>query len=156
MMRYLRILVSAVAIGILVATPVLAQMAPAPKPAPAAPGATASEVPKEKQVEGPVKAVDPLARTVKVGWFLGLLRTTLEVNDDTQIMADGRKGSLLDIREGAKVKAAYETREGKNIAKSIEVMPAEQKTAASDGAPARPGVPMGEAAGSPQGSRSTQ
>ena len=156
MLRYLQILVSAVAIAALAAAPVMAQMAPAPMPypAPRAPGAPApgpESTPKEKQVEGPVKNIDPAAKTVEVGWFLGLFRTTLEVTDDTQIQAEGRKGSLLDIREGAKVKASYESREGKNIAKSIEVLPPEpEKAVGPGGAPARPGSSTGSPAGSPQ------
>jgi Cu/Ag efflux protein CusF len=83
--------------------------------------------PQEKSIDGPVKKVDPASKTVQVGWGLGLFRTTLEVNDDTHIAVGGTKASLMDIREGDRVKAAYETREGKNIAKSIEVAPAGEK-----------------------------
>lgn len=146
-------LVSAAAILALVVGPVMAQMGPssAPPPAPGAPaggpgapggpgvsgapGASPAEaMPREKQIEGPVKKVDPAAKTIKVGWFFGLFRTTLEVNGDTQVMAEGRKSSLVDIREGEKVKASYETtREGKNIAKAIEVLPSKAETKA--GAP---------------------
>jgi len=154
MLRYLQILVSAVAITALAAAPVMAQMAPAPMPYPAPRAPGPESTPKEKQVEGPVKKVDPLSRTVQVGWFLGIFRTTLEVTDDTQIQADGRKGSLLDIREGAKVKASYEPRDGKNVAKSIEVLPAEpEKAAGPGGSPARSGPSMGSPDGSPQAGR---
>jgi phosphoenolpyruvate-protein kinase (PTS system EI component) len=64
-------------------------------------------------VDGPVKHVDPLERTVSVGWLFGLLSTTLEVTEDTRIVVDGRAASLTDIREGAKVNAAYEARDDK-------------------------------------------
>jgi hypothetical protein len=47
------------------------------------------------------------------------------------------KASLLDIREGDKVKASYEARDGKNIAKSIEVAP-RGSTAPPSGSPRTP------------------
>ncbi len=150
MMRFLRLLVSTTMMLGLVALPVLAQTAPSPTPpaAPASPGALppggpaggTATLPKEKQVEGPVKRVDPMGRTVQVGWFFGIFRTTLEANDDTQIMAEGRKGSLFEIREGAKVKASYEARDGKNVAKSIEVLPEQQEERATAPAGLPPGV----------------
>ena len=78
-----------------------------------------------KLIDGPVKNVDPAAKTVEVGWLFGLLTTKLEVTDDTTIAVDGMKSSLEDVREGARVKASYEARDGKNIAKAIEVESAE-------------------------------
>ncbi len=66
------------------------------------------------------------------------------MTDNTQIMAEGKKGSLFDIREGAQVKASYETRNGKNIAKSIEVLPAQEqeRAAGPNGSPAPTGTSM--------------
>jgi Cu/Ag efflux protein CusF len=84
-----------------------------------------------KLIDGPVKSVDPAAKTVQVGWLFGLLSTTLEVNDDTTIAVDGMKSSLEDIREGASVKASYEARNGKNIAKAMEVESPEAPEAAT-------------------------
>ena len=114
-----------------------AQTAPTPSSPPTAPGAqgapppmTASP-PQEKLVDGPVKDVDPLAKTISVGWLLGIFSTTLEVTEDTRIAVEGTAGSLQDIREGDVVKAAYEARDGKNIAKSIEVTEAEPRRAAN-------------------------
>jgi hypothetical protein len=49
------------------------------------------------------------------------------VADDTQIRIMGQPGTLADIKEGARVKASYEVRDGKNLAKFIDVMP-EAKT----------------------------
>jgi len=136
MKRILKPLVFAAAIVALTVPPAMAQTAPMPAQAPAPPGApgpadlleprTASP-PQERLVEGPVKKVDPAAKTVQVGWFLGFFRMTLEVTDDTYIAVEGMKASLLDIREGDKVKASYEPRDGKNIARSIEVTSAEDK-----------------------------
>jgi len=75
-------------------------------------------------VEGSVKKVDPAARSVQVSTGLfGLLGRTLEVNDQTQIQVEGREGTLADVREGAKVKASYEARDGKNTATQIEILP---------------------------------
>jgi hypothetical protein len=99
----------------------------------------------EKIVDGPVKKVDPASNTVEVGWMLGLFSTTLAVTGDTHIAVEGAKGSLTDIREGDSVKAAYEVRDGKNFAKSIEVTPEEPQ--ASTG---RPGSPMSGPASQPQ------
>ncbi len=79
----------------------------------------------EKLLDGPVKKVDPASKSVEVGWFLGLFSTMLAVNDETRIAVAGEKGSLADIREGDRVKASYEARDGLNIAKSIEVFPAD-------------------------------
>ena len=41
-------------------------------------------------------------------------------------MDDARwsQGSLMDLQEGARIQASYESREGKNVATRIEVMPA--------------------------------
>jgi Cu/Ag efflux protein CusF len=76
--------------------------------------------------EGSVQKIDPAAGTVQVGWGpSGALGRTLEVTGDTKIQVEGRQGTLADVREGAKVKASYESFEGKNVAKEIEVMAAE-------------------------------
>ncbi len=124
----------AAAILMIAVQPVLAQTAPPP----ATPGAPAVSNPPpveqeqrlssprgEKVVDGPVKKVDPASKSVEVGGFLGFFRTRLAVTDDTQIAVEGGKGSLADIREGDRVKASYEARDGQNIAKSIEVIPAD-------------------------------
>jgi len=67
-------------------------------------------------VEGTVRKVDPMRGKVEVSSGLfGLFGTTLQVEPDTQIQAEGRQTSLTDIREGDKVKASYEIREGQSI-----------------------------------------
>ncbi len=140
MKRILKPLVFSAAILALTVPTVMAQTTPMPPLAPAVPGAPGAadlpaprtpSLPQEKLIDGPVKMVDPMANIVQVGWFLGFFRTTLEVTDDTQIAVEGTKASLQDIREGARVKASYEVRDGKNVAKSIEVMPAEPTGGAS-------------------------
>jgi Cu/Ag efflux protein CusF len=142
-MRILMTLASFVAVLALVVAPVLAQtQAPAPPGSPArpAPGAGAGAIvpEKAKEVEGTVKKVDPATKSVQVSaGLLGFFGATLEVTDETKINVAGKDGSLMDIREGARVKASYESRDGKNVAKSIDVIPAAEKV----GAPARPASP---------------
>jgi hypothetical protein len=127
-----------------------AQTAPstpaAPEAAQGAPSPRTASPPQEKVMDGPVKQVDPLAKTVRVGWLFGLLSTTLEVTEDTHIAVEGTTGALQDIREGDEVKASYEIRDGKNIARSIEVTEAEARP---QRAPAPSGPPP---LGAPQGS----
>lgn len=121
----------------------MAQTAPNPSGAPKAPpesGLTPApsatpNVPMTKVIDGPVKDVDPATKTVKVGWLFGLLSTTLEVTDDTHIAVEGEKGSLDRIHEGDEVKASYEVRDGKNLAKAIEVTQAEKEYMPSKAAP---------------------
>ena len=129
MMRRLKPLVVAATILALTVPPVMAQVAL--PPGAAAPGgsgpadlaAPKSPMPPQEKVIGSVQKVDPAAKTVQVEWLRGLFSTTLDVTGDTQIAVGGTKASLSDIREGDRVKAAYEPRDGKNVAKSIEVNP---------------------------------
>ncbi|RPI11664.1 MAG: hypothetical protein EHM71_00225 [Zetaproteobacteria bacterium] len=95
--------------------------------------------PLQQHIEGPVKAVDVLEKTVSVGWMFGLLSTTLEVTGDTRIAVEGTTGSLVDIREGDLVKAAYADHDGKNVATAIEVTEAEARRGAE--APPAAGTP---------------
>ena len=77
-------------------------------------------------IEGSVRKVDAGAGTLQLSAGpLGIMNRTLEVGEDTQISVDGRQGKLADLQEGTKVKAAYESREGKNVATRIEVLPAQ-------------------------------
>jgi len=101
---------------------------PPPRPAPGV------ERPADKMtpmttgmVEGTVQKVDPSSRTVRVssGWF-GLFGKTLEIVPDTRISVDGRDSTITQVREGTKVKASYETRDGRLIATQIETMPSDQ------------------------------
>lgn len=154
MIRFVTVVASVAALLALVVAPALAQtQTPTPSPAPRpAPGAPAADKPEAKEVEGTVKKVDPTTKSLQVSsGLLGLFGATLEVNEQTKITVDGKDGALSDIREGAKVKASYESRNGKNVAKAIDVMPAEEK--ATSGAPARPAPSTGSS--SPSTSPST-
>lgn len=127
-------LASALAVLALTISGAMAQTAPNPPGAPPgpadsglriAPPPVTSMPPMEKVIEGPVKGVDPVKKTVRVGWFLGLMSTTLDVTDDTHIAIDGATGSLDMIREGDRVEASYEGKDGKNVARAIDVTHAE-------------------------------
>jgi len=140
-MRIVTVLVAVTALLALAVGPATAQApgqppgAPVPGAPPAAPPAV--QKPISKEVQGTVKKVDPALNTVQISaGILGLFGATVEVTDETEIVVEGRKGSLGDVQEGAKVKAAYEVRQGKNVAKSIEVMRAEEKPAARPAPPA--------------------
>ena len=129
-------LATSIALGLtLGAIPASAQIPVSPKsdspaavPAPGNPTDSterAERAGKVDVVEGSVKKVDPGAGTLQLsGGPLGILTRTLEVGEDTEISVDGHQGKLVDIQEGTKVKAAYESRDGKNVATRIEVLPA--------------------------------
>jgi Cu/Ag efflux protein CusF len=118
MRKILRFLMAAaVLLAVAIAPPqVQAQQSmPGVEGPPAAPAAS---------IEGTVKKVNPEAKTIEVSTgALGLWGKTLEVTDGTQIQAEGRRATLEDIREGAKVKASYETRVGTSFATRIDLLP---------------------------------
>jgi Cu/Ag efflux protein CusF len=115
--------VLAAALALLMAAgPALAQTSP-PQSAP-----SESARPSVSSVEGTVKKVDAASGKVQISSGLfGMFGRTLEVRPDTQIQVEGRQSSLADIREGDRVKAAYEAREGQSVAKSIDVLPEARK-----------------------------
>ncbi len=103
-------------------TPVWAQQYPTPGAGGPAGSPNLSRPVVNTPLEGTVKKVDPGARTLQVSsGLLGLFGRTLEVTSDTHIQVEGKQATLADIHEGSKVKASYETREGKNIATRLEV-----------------------------------
>lgn len=142
--------VSVLTVTILIAAGAAIAFAQMQQPVPSRPGvAPPGSAPAEKmarEVEGTVKKVDPAAKTVDVSaGLLGMMGTKLEVTDDTKIQVDGKDATLADIREGTKVKASYESQQGKNVAKSIEVKPEEKKEPAASPstrpAPSTPSTP---------------
>ena len=144
-MRSLTCLMMAAVVALAIMTPAVAQTsAPNSAPAsivwafapygasagtPSAPASALESMPRGKDMTGTVTNVDRTAKTVQVtSGFLGLFGKTLQVTDHTQIQVEGRPDSLMGIREGAKIRASYEPRTGKNYAKVIEVMLAESTT----------------------------
>ena len=120
------LLVMALSFAVSAGSPMAQMQQPSPPTSGVAP--PVEKAPAEQStmgiVEGSVTKVDPATRSVQVSTGLfGLLGRTLQVNDQTQIQVEGRQGTLADVREGAKVKASYEARDGKKIANRIEIMP---------------------------------
>ena len=73
-------------------------------------------------VEGKVKAVDPSRGTLSVSsGLVGIFRTKLAVNQETQVTVDGRDAALLEIPIGAKVTASYERRSDQLVATRVTV-----------------------------------
>lgn len=127
-----RVVMVALLAVLVAAGTVLAQMQPSPPTRPGAP--PASQQPAEKtthEVEGTVKKIDAMAKTVEVSRLLGLMATKLEVTSDTKIRSGSKDVTLTDLQEGAKVKASYESQAGKNVATSIEVMAEEKREPAA-------------------------
>ena len=76
-----------------------------------------------RTVEGIVTKVDGPAGMIRVAWGpFGLFSTTLEVGDQTRIRVVGRPAELEDLREGATVRASYQSAGGRNVAQSIDLV----------------------------------
>lgn len=107
-----------------------ATTAPAVKKVETEKAATTTPVPaaKVKQITGEVKAVDTTANTLTVKGKKA--EVTVTCNEKTKIMMGKEKKTLADVKVGDKVVVKYTESEGKNIAKSIAIKPAEEKPAA--------------------------
>ena len=84
---------------------------------------------KVKQVTGEVTACDTKAMTITISKKMKgkAVETVVTVDDKTKIMMGEEKKALADVKVGEKVKAVYKEVEGKNVAKSITIMPAAKK-----------------------------
>ena len=128
-------LATSIALGLTLGTlPAAAQApatpadSPAAVPAPGNPtGSTAAEPSAKAEIlEGSVKKVDPGAGTLEMtDNATGATNRTLAIMAETLIAVDGRPGTLADLQEGTKVKAAYVPRDGKDVVILIEVVPAQ-------------------------------
>jgi hypothetical protein len=127
MFSHVKTLAAVVTLLAVAVAPVWAQtpQTPPPAPTPGVQNPPPAATPTAGTVEGKVKRVDPVARTISVssGWLGFLFGKTLEVGPDTQVTVDGKDSSLAAIQEGTKVRASYESRAGKTIATRIEVLP---------------------------------
>jgi hypothetical protein len=70
-----------------------------------------------RPVEGTLNNVDVSAHTLEIG------SVKLETDANTIVLVDCKRSALTDLKEGSKVKAAYQVRDGRNIATTIEVQP---------------------------------
>lgn len=85
---------------------------------------TRAPLPTVSSLEGTVTKVDPAGGRLEVAAGLfGNVGRTLEITADTLIDVRGRQRRLSEIREGDRVKASYEVRDGQSIAKAISVTP---------------------------------
>jgi Cu/Ag efflux protein CusF len=67
-------------------------------------------------MEGKIQSIDTTNKAVVLD-----NGSTLVCDDGTTITMEGKEGKLEDLKEGAKVKASYEEKDGKNVASRIEV-----------------------------------
>ena len=125
MTRYVRMTMLAAALTTVASGAAWAQVPPPTTPTPTpSPRSTEMSPVKTGTVEGTVKKVDPAGGTLRVssGPF-GLFAKSLQVGPDTRVTVDGRESNLGAIREGTKVKASYEQRNGQPVATRIEALP---------------------------------
>ena len=128
MTRYVRMTIMAAALTTLTAGGAWAQVppptTPTPTPTPAPRDTEMNRPATTGMVEGTVKKVDPASGMLRVssGPF-GLFAKSLQVGPDTQVTVDGRESTIAALREGTKVKASYEQRNGQTMATRIEALP---------------------------------
>ena len=124
-------LATSIALGLALGTLPAAAQAPAtPADSPAAVPAPGNPMPersaKAEILEGSVKKVDRGAGTLEMSDSApGATTRTLAIVAETLIAVDGRPGTLADLQEGTKVKAAYVSRDGEDVVILIEVVPAQ-------------------------------
>lgn len=68
------------------------------------------------EMEGKIQSVDTAGKEMVLD-----NGTTLTWSDDTKISVNGQEAKLEDLKEGAKVKASYEEKDGKNVLGTIDV-----------------------------------
>jgi Cu/Ag efflux protein CusF len=68
------------------------------------------------EMEGKIQSVDTMGKQIVLQDG-----TTLVCDDSTKLVVEGKEGKLEDLKEGAKVKASYEEKDGKNVAATLEV-----------------------------------
>jgi Cu/Ag efflux protein CusF len=68
------------------------------------------------EMEGTIQSIDTTGKEIMLSDG-----TTLVCDDSTNIMVEGKEGKLDDLKEGAKVKASYEEKDGKNMAATLDV-----------------------------------
>jgi Cu/Ag efflux protein CusF len=68
------------------------------------------------EMEGKIQSIDPMNKELALD-----NGTKLVWDETTKITVEGKEGRLEDLKEGAKVKAGYEEKDGKNVATMLEV-----------------------------------
>jgi Cu/Ag efflux protein CusF len=68
------------------------------------------------EMEGKIQSIDPANKELALDTGAKLVW-----DETTKITVEGKEGQLEDLKEGAKVKAGYEEKDGKNVATMLEV-----------------------------------
>jgi signal transduction histidine kinase len=68
------------------------------------------------EMEGKIQSIDPANKELVLD-----SGSKLVWDDSTTISVEGKEGKLEDLKEGRKVKASYEEKDGKNVAAKLEV-----------------------------------
>ncbi len=75
------------------------------------------------QIEGRVWKVDPDDGTIHVSARLfGLGATPLMITNETLVVVGAKEGGFGDLREGLRVRVAWEKRQNRRLARSVEVV----------------------------------
>ncbi len=85
---------------------------------------------KVQQITGGVSAVNTITNSITVTKKIRdkVVEAVVTVNDKTEIMKEKEKKSFADVKIGDKVVVKYTKVDGKNIAKSITIKPAEPES----------------------------
>jgi hypothetical protein len=89
----------------------------------AAPVSEPAAAPVSEEARGRVEIVEPGAGIIRVSsGFLGLASVELVVDPETLIVVGDKEGGFGDIRDGGRVKAAYDASRGTLRAKRVEII----------------------------------
>jgi Cu/Ag efflux protein CusF len=68
------------------------------------------------EMEGTIRSIDTSSKELALD-----NGSKIVLDDATMISVEGKEGKLEDLKEGAKVKASFEEKDGKNVAQKLEV-----------------------------------
>jgi hypothetical protein len=77
---------------------------------------TLGRVATAAEVEGKIEAVNPMTKEILLDNGL-----TLATTDLTTITIEGKPSRFKAVKEGGKVKASYEEKDGKNMTNTLEI-----------------------------------
>ena len=68
------------------------------------------------EMEGTIQSIDTSSKELALD-----NGSKIVLDDATTISVEGKEGKLEDLKEGTKVKASFEEKDGKNVAQKLEV-----------------------------------
>jgi Cu/Ag efflux protein CusF len=68
------------------------------------------------EMEGTIQSIDTAGKELALD-----NGSKIVLDDATMISVEGKEGKLEDLKEGTKVKASFEEKDGKNVAQKLEV-----------------------------------